>query len=46
MKGRACIDRHGIPCYRRVPSARVHRALQLLGVVCAMGLIAAIHLVR
>jgi len=35
MKGRACVDRHGNPCYRRTPSARMHRFLQLAGVAAA-----------
>lgn len=31
MKGRPCVDRYGNPCYRRLPSPRMHRWLQLGG---------------
>lgn len=43
MKGRACVDRHGNPCYRRMPSARMHRFLQLAGVAAAVLLIVFIY---
>ena len=38
MKGRACVDRHGNPCYRRVTSTRLHRGLQLAGVLAAVAI--------
>lgn len=36
MKGRACVDRYGNPCYRRVPASWLHRTLQFGGVVSAL----------